>query len=155
MIQLRALLLGMVVSVTLAPAIDRAESVSAADRVDLRALYEQLLDGWNRGSGPAFAAVFDEHADLVGPGGFHITGRERIASFHQMLFDGALKDTHLVGAVRSIRFLTDDVAILYAVGGRLGPGDAARTLRRQSVHTMVAVKRNGKWLFDAFQSTLI
>jgi uncharacterized protein (TIGR02246 family) len=158
-ISLRTLLIGVIASVALSSVIGRAESAdvhaSTVDEASLRALYEQLLDGWNRGSGSAFASVFDEHADLVGPGGFHLRGRQRIASFHQMLFDGAFKGRYLVGVIRSVRFLTDDVAIVHAVGGPLRTKDQSGTPGRQSVQTMVAVRRNGKWLLDAFQNTPI
>ena len=155
MIKLRSLLPGLVVSVLLSSATGRAESIGSADEASLRTLYERLLHGWNRGSGAAFAAVFDEHAELVGPGGFHIKGRQRIASFHQVLFDGTLKGSHLVGVVSNVRFLTGDVAIVYAVGGPLMTTVPAGSLRRQSIHTMVAVRRNGNWLLEAFQNTPI
>ena len=89
MIRLRALLTGVVLGVALSFATDRVESMgSPEDQASLRALYGQVLDGWNGGSGTAFASVFDEDAELVGPAGFHIEGRDRIASFHQMLFVG-------------------------------------------------------------------
>ena len=136
-------------SIALLSATGQVASVSlsarSAQETSLRALYQQLIEGWNRGSGTDFAAVFGDDADLVGPGGFHIKGRERIASFHQMLFNGSFKGSTLVGAVTSIRFLSDDVALIHAVGG---PSN-----RRGSIHTMVAVKRAGQWFLESFQIT--
>ena len=38
----------------------------AADESAVRDLYRELMDGWNRGSGEAFAAVFTEDGDLIG-----------------------------------------------------------------------------------------
>lgn len=147
----RALLIVLMVCVTLSPPGGRAESASvepsAADEASLRALYARMQEGWNRGSGADFAAVFDRDADLVGPGGFHLRGRDRIASFHQTLFDGMLRGTQLVGVVRSIRFLTRDVAVVHAVGGP--------TRHRRSLHTFVAVRRSGSWRLDTFQTTPI
>ncbi len=35
------------------------------DEAAVRAPYEQLMDGWNRGSGEAFAAPFAEDADFI------------------------------------------------------------------------------------------
>lgn len=127
------------------PAPSASLSARSADETSLRALYQQLIEGWNRGSGTDFAAVFGEHADLIGPGGFHIKGRDRIASFHQMLFDGSLRKSTLAGAVTSIRFLSDDVALVHATGG---PSN-----RRVSIQTLVAVKRPGGWLLESFQNT--
>jgi uncharacterized protein (TIGR02246 family) len=159
MIQPQAVLIGLILGIALSSAPYRPQSAdlqtSTADEASLHALYQKLLDGWNQNSGAAFAAAFDERADLVAPGGFHLKGRERIASFHQMLFDGVLKDTQLVGVVRSVRFLTADVAIVHAIGGPMRTGDPAEMPKRNSVHTLVAVRRDGKWLLDAFQNTSI
>jgi uncharacterized protein (TIGR02246 family) len=159
MIRLHALLAAMAIGLALSsstgPAANAASHGRSADEENIRALYERLLDGWNRGSGAAFASVFDANADLVGPGGFHIEGRDRIAAFHQVIFDGLYKDTRLVGAVRSVRFITDDVAVVHAVGGPSRTADPAATLRRTSVHSLVAVKRDGQWLFETLQNTPI
>jgi hypothetical protein len=58
------------------------------DKAAVRGLYKQLMDGWNTGSGEAFAA------------------------FHQSLFDKRFKGTRLVGEVKSVRFLTPEVAVM-------------------------------------------
>jgi hypothetical protein len=59
---------------------------TSAEEVATRSLYQQLMDGWNRGSGEAFAAPFAEDRDLIGFDGTHLKGREENASFHQQLF---------------------------------------------------------------------
>jgi ketosteroid isomerase-like protein len=83
-----------------------AATSRSADEAAIRALYQQLMDGWNSGSGEAFAAPFAEDGDLVGFDGTHLKGRQEIASFHQQLFDTYVKGSRLVGKVRSVRFLT-------------------------------------------------
>ena len=47
----------------------------SADEAAVRALYQQLMDGWNQGSGDAFASVFTEDGDLIGFDGTHLKGR--------------------------------------------------------------------------------
>src|SRR3712207_406820 len=64
-----------------------------ADEQAVCDLYGELMDGWNRGSGEAFAAVFTEDGDLVAFDGTHFEGRAQIAPFHQELFDKWLKGT--------------------------------------------------------------
>ncbi|HWM71361.1 MAG TPA: hypothetical protein VNO35_32645, partial [Steroidobacteraceae bacterium] len=72
-----------VLALALLPVMSPSEVVGLqtnhADDANLRMLYLQLQDGWNRGSGAAFASAFCEHADLIVPGGLQIKGRERIA----------------------------------------------------------------------------
>src|SRR5215218_2944038 len=46
-----------------------------ADEKAVRGLYSELMDGWNRGSGEDFAAVFAEDGDLVAFDGTHFEGR--------------------------------------------------------------------------------
>ena len=128
-------------------------SSATDDEGAIRSLYQQLMDGWNAASGDAFAAPFEEDGDLVGFDGTHIKGRQEIASFHQHLFDMFLKGSRLVGKVRSVRFLTSSVAVMHAVGGTVMAGESDLGRERNSVHTLVAVKRNGKWSLAAFQNT--
>ena len=61
------------------------------------------MDGWNKGSGEAFAAPFAEDGDLVGMDGTHLKGRQEIISFNQQLFDTYVKGSRLVGKVRSVQ----------------------------------------------------
>ncbi|MGH9994965.1 MAG: SgcJ/EcaC family oxidoreductase [Nitrososphaeraceae archaeon] len=70
-----------------------------ADETAIRSLYQQLMDGWNKGNSEAFAAPFAEDSDLVGFDGTHLNGRQNIISFHQQLFDNYVKGSRLVGKV--------------------------------------------------------
>ena len=128
-------------------------SSAPTDEAAIRALYQQFMDGWNAASGDAFAAPFEEDGDLVGFDGTHIKGRQEIALFHQHLFDMFLKGSRLVGKVRSVRFLASNVAVMHAVGGTVMAGKTDLDLERNSVQTLVAVKRGGKWNLTAFQNT--
>lgn len=128
-------------------------SSAADDEAAIRNLYQQLVDGWNAASGDAFAAPFEEDGVLVGFDGTHFKGRQEIVLFHQHLFDMFLKGSRLVGKVRSVRFLTPDVAVMHTVGGTVMAGQSDLEPERNSVQTLIAVKRNGKWSLAAFQNT--
>jgi uncharacterized protein (TIGR02246 family) len=124
-----------------------------ADEEAVRDLYRELMDGWNKGSGEAFAAVFTEDGDLVAFDGTHFEGREEIAPFHQELFDKWMKDTRLVGRVKDVRFLSPDVALMHAVGSTIMRGKTAPSPERDSIQTLVAVRHDGQWRLAAFQNT--
>lgn len=132
-----------------------SKSFTDDDKAALAALYFQMIDGWNKGSGDAFAAPFAEDGDLVGFDGTHLKGRQEIASFHQRLFNTFVKGSRLVGKVRNVRILTPDVAIMHAVGGTVMAGQSNIEPERNSIHTLVAKKEdiNGQWNFIAFQNT--
>jgi len=128
---------------------------NSADEAAVRALYQRLMDGWNRGSGEDFAAVFAEDGDLVAFDGTHFKGREEIAPFHQELFDKWLKGTRLVGEVKDVRFVSPDVALMHAAGSTVMRGKSEPSPGRDSIQTLVAVREGGEWRLAAFQNTRV
>ncbi|MDQ3913467.1 MAG: SgcJ/EcaC family oxidoreductase [Actinomycetota bacterium] len=138
-----------------APINDETTRNYSADEVAVRGLYQQLMDGWNRGSGEDFAAVFTEDGDLVAFDGTHFKGREEIAPFHQQLFDRWLKGSRLVGRVKDVRFLSPDVAVMHAVGSTVMRGKSEPSPERDSIQTLVAVREGDGWRFAAFQNTRV
>jgi uncharacterized protein (TIGR02246 family) len=126
-----------------------------ADEAAVRDLYQQLIDGWNRGSGAAFAAVFAEDGDLVAYDGTRFRGRQQIAPFHQELFDKWMQGSRLVGQVEDVRFLSRDVAVMHAVGGTVLRGKTEPSPERDSIQTLVATRQGGEWRLAAFQNTRV
>jgi uncharacterized protein (TIGR02246 family) len=126
-----------------------------ADEAAVRDLYQELMDGWNRGSGEAFAAAFAHDGDLVAFDGTHFEGREEIAPFHQQLFDKWLKGSRLVGRVEEVRFLSPDVAVMHAVGSTVMRGKTEPSPERDSIQTLVATRESGEWRIAAFQNTRV
>jgi uncharacterized protein (TIGR02246 family) len=135
------------------PTREEAAANHSADEAAVRALYQQLMDGWNQGSGDAFAAVFTEDGDLIGFDGTHFKGRQEIAPFHQRLFDKWLKGSRLVGEVKDVRFLSPDIALMHAVGGTVLRGKSEPVPERDSIQTLVATRQDGEWRLAAFQNT--
>jgi uncharacterized protein (TIGR02246 family) len=126
-----------------------------ADEAAVRDLYQQLMDGWNQGSGEAFAAAFTEDGDLVAFDGTHFKGREEIAPFHQELFDKWLKGSRLVGEVKDVRFLSPDIVLMHAVGSTVMRGKSEPSPERDSIQTLVAIRQDGEWRLAAFQNTRV
>jgi uncharacterized protein (TIGR02246 family) len=122
---------------------------------ELRALYAALMDGWNRGSAEAFAAPLDDEVDFIAFDGTRFRRRDELVRFHEPLFKTHLKGTRLVGDVTDVRFLGSDVAVLHARGGTIMRGRSRPSPERDSVQTLVAVKREGRWRLIAFQNTRI
>lgn len=124
----------------------------AADEAAVRALFERMMEGWNAGSGEAFAAPFTEDADFVAFDGTQLRGRREVAALHQDLFDKWLKGTRLVGHC-DVRFLSPDVALLIGYGGTVMRGKSNPAPERDSIQTLVAVRRDGEWRLASFQNT--
>ena len=118
----------------------------------IRALYAQFIDGWNRRSGAAVAASFADDGDIIGFDGTHHSGRLSIAADMRRVFDSHPTQTY-VGLVRSVRPMAEGVAILHAHAGMIPPGAEDIDPTLHTVHTMVAVVEAGRWKISLFQST--
>ena len=130
--------------------------VNPAEEAAVRGLCQQLIDGWNRGSGADFAAAFTEDGDLVAFDGTRFKGREEIAPFHQQLFDKWMKGTRLVGQIQDVRFLSPNVALVHAVGSTIMKGKREPSPERDSIQTLVATRQeDGDWRLAAFQNTRV
>ena len=127
----------------------------SADEAAVRGLYQELMDGWNRSSGAAFAAPFAEDGDLVAFDGTHFKGRDEIETSHQELFDRWMKGTRLVGQVEDVRFPSPEVAVMHAVGSTVMRGKSEPSPERDSIQTLVAARESGEWRLAAFQNTRV
>ena len=125
---------------------------NAANEAAVRALYQQLMDAWNNGSGDDYAVTFAEDGILVGFDGTALNGRQEIVSFHQPLFDKWLKGTRLTGDVTRVQFLTADIAVMHAIGSTIMRGKSKPDPARDSLQTLVAVREHGDWKLAAFQN---
>jgi uncharacterized protein (TIGR02246 family) len=130
-------------------------TTNPADEAAIRDLFRELLDDWGRGDGDAYGSRFTEDADYVAFDGSHTKGRQEISSSHQELFDRWVKGTRLVGSVESVRFLGPEVALVHATGSTVFPGEDKPRPSRDSIQTLVAVKRDGTWVFTAFHNARI
>jgi len=139
-------------SLSMSPATSPARS---SDDNDIRALWSSLLAHWNRGDGAAYAAVFTEDCDYVAFDGTRLIGRDANAHAHQTLFDTVLHGSRLAGEIESIRYLTDDVAVIHANGAVLMPWQSKVHPRRLSRQTLALVKRDGRWWATAFHNCRI
>lgn len=140
---------------TLTPLTTLEHAGTEADRAELNDLYRGVMEGWNRGSGEAFAAAWAEDGHQIAFDGTHFASRAEIARFHDELFHTHLKGTRLVGRVTGVLFPAPDVAVLHARGSTVLAGAEEPTPERDSIQTVVAVRRDGDWRILAFHNTRI
>lgn len=132
-----------------------AQKTTAADEAAMRAVVEQMMNGWNAKNGEQLAKPFAEDADYVVINGMKIKGRDAIAKGHQGIFDTIYKNTVMTLNVEQIRFLRSDVAVVH-VKGELSYKEAESLNRKGFARmTLVMTKTEGKWEIAAFQNTEI
>ena len=125
------------------------------DEAALRALMQSLAGCWASGDAKAYANLFTAEANYVAFDGVLQKGRAAIAAAHEPLFEKWLKGSRVAGEITSMRFLSPNVALIYAVGNTILAGQSAPAANRASIQTLVAVKRDGAWRFTAFHNTRV
>ena len=126
--------------------------MSASDEDDVRSIYQRLLDAWSRRDAAAYAALFDDGANVVGFDGSQMNGRSEIESTLAGIF-AHHQTASYVSIVREVRTLTPEVAILRAVVGMVPPGQTDINPAVNAIQSLVAVKRGGQWRIALFQNT--
>ncbi|GAA3437711.1 SgcJ/EcaC family oxidoreductase [Kutzneria kofuensis] len=115
---------------------------------EIKALWERMAEGWAAGSGERFASVFAPDTEFVNVRGEEQHGRATVAAGHQNLFQTRYRDTKLTADVHSIRFITDDAAVVH-VASTVHSSDGKAT----GTHAQAVVeRRDGEWLITAFHN---
>jgi uncharacterized protein (TIGR02246 family) len=88
------------------------------------------------GDAEAFTVPFTDETDFVAFEGTHLKGRGQIAAFHRQLFATVVKDTHLQGEVKFVRFLSAALAVMHSVvrvrlQGQTGPSPSRDSMQRR------------------------
>ncbi len=130
----------------------RKHGTPSTDDSMVRALYAQLMAGWNTRSSTLFAAQFEEDANVVGFDGSQMNGRAEIESNLSQIFADHQTAAY-VCKIREVRLLTPEVAILRAVVGMIPPGQSDINPAVNAIQTLVAVKHDEPWRAALFQNT--
>jgi len=126
--------------------------MNSRDQSEISALYNRLLDCWNRRNATEFAALFAEDGNQVGFDGSQVNGRSEIEGHLSQIFADHMTAAY-VGKIREIRFLTADVAILRAVVGMVPHGSADINPATNAIQTLIAARRDGQWRIELFRNT--
>lgn len=125
---------------------------NAPETAPVAALYQQLLDSWNRRDAEGFATLFDDEGHSIGFDGSPMTGRAEIAATLGQIFADHVTATY-VAKIRAVRFLAPDVAMLRAVVGMVPPGQSDINPAVNALQTIVAVKHDDGWRIALLQNT--
>ena len=116
------------------------------------ALYQQLLDAWNRRDAKAFAALFADDGNAVGFDGSPMNGRSEIETTLAAIFKDH-QTARYVATVREVRPVGDGVTLLRAVAGLVPPGHSAVNPATNAVQSVVTIVRDGAQQIALLQNT--
>ena len=126
--------------------------IERVDDEQLRVLFQRLCQAWTDGDAEAYGACFTADCDYVSFDGTPTQGRGDVVESHDKLFRGVLFGTALVGEIESIRYIADDVAVVYGNGSVLVAWRTRLPKGRLTRNTLVAVRGAEGWRFTAIHN---
>jgi uncharacterized protein (TIGR02246 family) len=133
-------------------AINTAGMMLIMSEIEVTALYEQLIAGWNAHDGEAMAEPFAEDGMVIGFDGTVSSGRQTIGTEMASIFADHETGRYAV-KVQSVRALGPRAVILRAIAGLVPPGQTAINAQTNSHQTVVAEAEDGQWRIVLFQNT--
>ncbi len=118
------------------------------DEAAIRQAVEAYVQAYQKSDAKALANLWGEEAEYVNPSsGKRVKGRQAIEEeFARIFADG---QSRLDVSIRSIRFVTPDVAVEEGSARVTPAGEAPEDSTYMAIH----VKRDGRWLLDSVRET--
>lgn len=115
-------------------------------------VYKQLIDGWNNQNARGMADLFDDDGEQIGFDGSQSIGQAEIFAHLEPIFKHH-RTARFISKVTSVRFLSEDIAILRAIAGMVPPGQSDINPTVNTHHTLVLQEVDGEWKIKLYQNT--
>jgi uncharacterized protein (TIGR02246 family) len=114
----------------------------------------RIQAAWAVNDADAFAALFATNGSLLMQDS-QLLSQDEIHAFMTAAFEGAYKGARVKGWPLSIKFLSDDTAVVVTEGGIQLPGETETAPERKIRATWVIVRLDGEWKLLSHQSSPI
>ncbi len=133
---------------------DTNDAASAGIKQSLR----DWSSAYNRHDPHGCGQGFVEDADMVSLAGLDFHGRKAIEDHYGRTFSTTLANAHRTDTVKSIRFLSPEIASVddaFEITGSTSktPGDHSVLPPRKGILQLIYVKQNGQWLVAVSHET--
>ncbi len=146
--------LAILLFLTFSAASSRAQMPSNrdADTAAIKQCVAAFADTWNSHDAHGVAMHYVEDGDFSSIKGEASHGRKELEDHYTTIFSTFLKNAHTTDTVRSIRFLSPDIAsvdIDWLVTDPNAPGGVLR----KGLLTWIVTKRNGQWMITIYHES--
>jgi uncharacterized protein (TIGR02246 family) len=120
-----------------------------ADTAAIKQAVAEFADAWNSHDAHATAMRYEADGDFSSIKGETSHGRKELEAHYTTIFTTFLKNAHTTDTVKSVRFLTPDVAsvdIDWLVNEPNAPGGVLR----KGLLTWIMTKRDGQWMITIY-----
>ena len=126
-----------------------------ADSTAIRQCVAAWEDAWNRHDAHATAMQYVEDGDFSSTTGVPSHGWKELEDHYNSIFTTFLKDAHRTDTVKSIRFLTPDIASVdidwQMTGARTRDGQDAPN--RKGLLTWIVTRHGGQWMITIYHES--
>ncbi len=126
-----------------------------ADSAAIKQFVAGFSTDWNSHDAHALAMRYVEDGDFSNTRGVPSHGWKALEEHYNLIFGTFLKDAHRTDTVRSIRFLTPEIASVdidwQMTGAKSREGAELPT--RKGMLTWIVTKHNGKWLITIYHES--
>ena len=138
-------------------AVSRAQTPAKmdADSAAIKQCVAAWEDAWNRHDAHATAMAYVEDGDFSSTTGVPSHGWKELEAHYNDIFTTFLKDAHRTDTVRSIRFLTPEIASVDIDWQMTGAKtrDGKDIPNRKGLLTWIVTKHNGQWMITIYHES--
>ena len=145
----------LIVSFSFAASSAQMKNNTDADSSAVKQVVASYDDAFNQHDAHAIGALFAEEGDFTNMRGAGKHGRKDIEQNYGNLFSGGLKNSHRTDSVKSVRFLTPEIAQVDADWEMIGTkaADGSDNPPRKGYLDWVVAKMNGQWQIVVFHES--
>lgn len=125
---------------------------ACSEETQIEQLYREMIEGWNQRDSKKMAAAFDDDGLIIGFDGTLHRGAKDIEESVGQIFRDHPTPPYLT-KIKSVRFLSPDVAQLEAMAGMIPPHKTELDPKLNAFQIMTAVRRSRQWFIAHFQNT--
>jgi uncharacterized protein (TIGR02246 family) len=124
------------------------DSTSGADDAALKQVVAGFSDGWNTHDAHAMCASLADDIEWVNWRGEPLGSRQAVEDEHARLFADLYKNTHRTDTVKSIRYISPELAVVDDYWTMTGARkrDGSEWPYRAGYSNFLMTKRNGHWI---------
>ena len=132
-----------------------ASAQTKEDEAAVRNIPQQFAAAWATHDGAQLGKLMADDVDFINVGGHWMHGRADFVTYHSRLLSGRFKQSNVTPLSTEVRFLRPDLAVLHWSWKIVGDHNEDQSTRkpRMGIFTMLAEKRDGKWLVVVAQNT--
>lgn len=128
-------------------------AVRQDDADAIRDIVRRLATAWAHNDADTLSLLYDEQATVALPGDVYLKGRQEIRDWLAEAFDTKWKGTHVLGMPLEIRYVRDDICVMFSHGGAYLPGAAEVPVEHAIRGFWLFIKYDTGWTIDAYENT--